>query len=646
MRLKKFIITDFKGVKQKEYHFNSDTIKVSGKNGAGKSTIADAYFWLMCDKDYCLNSNPTIRPNDNRECTPTVTAVLDVEGKEITITKMQKCKKSKPNADGISTVSLTNSYEVNSVAYGDRDFKSKMAEYGLDFDNFLQLSHPDMFLSGMKDKKAREQMRNTLFAMSEGHTDLEIAMMDKSTSDIAKLLETYSKSEIEAMQNATIRKIKEVYGKDGEVLQARIEGLELAKVEIDVAELELAKNDLLKKIDDVKAKQGDFSKQIEEITTNNDEILRLQNKITEIKRQANEELSKRRQDLHHRTGEISNKIYAVDSELNDIDRKILNCQKDIEYGNAERKRLGELWKHAKAAKFDENTAICPTCHRELPEEEHDRLVSNFEKENAEWLKKIEIDGTNAKSNVDKAKNLLVELEESKKENEVKRNKLADDLDYLLSEFSGLPEYVDVWDREDVIALKAEISEREKIAEKYSSRSSANDDLKTQLEDLQEKLDIVNKRIALSENNSRIDEQIEELQAKRIEYEQAKADAEKILYQLSLLGRKKNELLTDEINKHFELVNFKLFDYRKNGEYQECCIPTYNGKDYGTATNTGLQMRMKLDIIKGLQKFYGVEYPVFVDGAECLDTDNLNAIKMDCQMIYLCVSDDTELKISF
>ena len=117
-----------------------------------------------------------------------------------------------------------------------------------------------------------------------------------------------------------------------------------------------------------------------------------------------------------------------------------------------------------------------------------------------------------------------------------------------------------------------------------------------------------------------------------------------MYQLDLVSRKKNTLLQDDVNSHFELVDFKLFDWLKNGEYKETCIPTYRNKDMGISTNTGLEILMKLDIIRGLQSFYNMYLPVFVDGAEALSESTVKMINMDTQIILLKATEDKELKI--
>ena len=151
-------------------------------------------------------------------------------------------------------------------------------------------------------------------------------------------------------------------------------------------------------------------------------------------------------------------------------------------------------------------------------------------------------------------------------------------------------------------------------------------------------------ISRASNNDSIDEQIAELRKKQIEYEQALADCEDILDQIKEIGKKKNNLLTEEINSNFEVVKWIFYEYQKNGEYKEICVPTINGKRFGECTNTGLEVLAKLDIVKGLQKFYGSFYPVFLDNAECLDSKSKSKIDMNCQLIMMCVSEEKELKV--
>ena len=60
MKLKSMHLEFFKGVTDKTYDF-FDRTKVSAENGEGKSTIADAHFWLWCGRNYELVNEPNIK---------------------------------------------------------------------------------------------------------------------------------------------------------------------------------------------------------------------------------------------------------------------------------------------------------------------------------------------------------------------------------------------------------------------------------------------------------------------------------------------------------------------------------------------------------------------------------------------------------
>ena len=145
-------------------------------------------------------------------------------------------------------------------------------------------------------------------------------------------------------------------------------------------------------------------------------------------------------------------------------------------------------------------------------------------------------------------------------------------------------------------------------------------------------------IAANSVNENIDNQIEMLRKKQIEYEQSRADAEQILYQVSLLNKRKNELLTDDINKHFKYVKWVLFRYAKNGNYEDCCVPTIDGKELGVSTNNALGIRAKVDICEGMQRYYGQSYPILLDNIEAIDTEGRKALVSDSQLIMFAVTD--------
>lgn len=665
-------LENFKGTKDKTYEFGKTT-RLSGMNRIGKTTIATAWFWLLADKNYELVSNPNIRPDDVEECVPTVTAGLDVDGKKITIAKMQKRKVGKPDANGISKVTLTNTYEINSVPKTERDFKADLEELGLSFDNFLVYSHPDVFTKDLSQKNKQDNMRKYLFAMSHSKTNIEIAHMNKDTADVAKLLESYKFEEIEAMNNASKKKAVEQL----DAIPNQIIGLEKAKVDVDVAEQELAKAELERKITEVDQKIVGAGNAVESLRQ---EEMQLQFDMSVITQNMSRELSAKRRELENSLENYDPVVENIRKNISKTEGQISDNTKAIADADAERKKLGEQYNaekvkvfdetyclfDAKKWVFDESTTVCSLCGQKLPEDKIEQLKADFERRKeearADAMRKL----ADAKNNFAAQKNSNLEgikakgtakknlIEELTKKN-VDLQAVIDDLkeqekvaaarkEELSKQLAEIPEEADYTQNKEYVALNTRHNEVLAEIERLQAADDAEivASLKIEKADLRSQLEEINKIIAQAANNIRIDEQIADMQKKQREYEQAKADAEKILHQLKEVSKRKNELLVEEINQHFGIVSWKLFDYQKNGEYKEVCVPMVDGKEFGVTTNTGREIQAKLDICNSFQRFFDMFVPIFLDGAESLNNEYIPAV--DTQLILLTVTEDKQLKV--
>ena len=678
MILKSLRLENFKGVKDKTYEFGKTT-RVSGMNRRGKTTIGAAWYWLMSDKNYELVSNPNIRPDNVEDCIPTVTANVDVDEKEITLSKMQKRKVGKPDKNGVSKVNITNTYEINSVPKTERDFKAYLEELGFEFDKFLICSHPNVFTKDLSLKKKQDEMRKYLFTMASEKTDLEIAQMDKETADVAKLLESYKFEEIEAMNNASKKKAVEQL----DAIPNQIIGLEKAKVDVDVAEQELAKADLTRRIAECDKKIAGADHSLDELR---DKEMRLQLDISGITQTMNRELSNRRYEIDADLCGCEDELKHLEQTISLKENQIVGNEKAITDADAERKKIGEKYnaEYAKAFDeapylfdeskwvFDENSTVCSLCGQKLPEDKIEQLKADFEsrKEKAkadaeeklkakrfkfDTDKKVELNrlntiGTEKKELITeltkKNADLNTEIDALKKQEQDAIAKKEE----LSKQLSEIPSEADYTQNEDYVKLKAE---RDKVLadiEKLESDGADKivTDLKVEKADLQSQLDEVNKIIAQAENNVQIDDKIADMQHKQNEYGQAKADAERILYQLKEVSKRKNKLLVEEINQHFGIVRWKLFDFQKNGEYKEVCIPTVLDEEagiykvFGDTTNTGREIEAKIDICNSFQKFFNMYVPIFLDGAESINDEYVPAV--DTQLILLTVSEDKQLKV--
>ena len=637
--IEKMELTNFKGYINATYEFGEKSNSILGQNGAGKSTIATAWYWVFANCDSDLHNNPAIFPLGVEECTPTVRIWLNCNEKSVEVAKIRKRTVKKSKTGGADTISLSNSYEVNSVEYGERDFKKKMQEYGFDFDLFLPLSHPDVFTS---QKSA--DMRKVLFGMASEQSDFDIALQTDNCTEATNLLKMYTFEEVKAMQNATLRKIREEYGKDGEILRAKIEGMEQSKTDIDVAELELQKNAINEQIAENKAKQEDISKEFEEQQKASDGILELKFELNDLQRKANEENSRKRREIEDKISDKKFLVRQTEKTINDTENLIEQTNRIIEEFTNTLQSVRDKWKAENERVFDENSLICSYCGQEYTSEKKEQLREEFESHKANELNIITGNGNMVKSKSDKEKETLERLNKELLEHKKSLEMLNNAISNLEKQLSELPDGIDISDQPEVQEIQRQIDGKEQAMSKGNSADEIRQQLKDEGEDLQSQLTEVEKQLALAQKNIEIDEQIADLRKKQGEFEQNKADCEKILYQLDLVSRKKNELLTEDINKNFDIVKWRMFEYQKNGDYKDCCVPTIDDKRFGESTNTGREVLAKLDIIKGLQRFYDQSYPAFLDGAECLSDETVKRIEMDCQLILLKVSEDKELKI--
>lgn len=634
--LKRVVLENFMCYAHADFDFYAIT-KITAKNGKGKSTIATAYLWCLFNCDYELKDNPVVRREVDEKSVDdmdtSVELILDVDGKEISMKKVQKRTYSK---DG-NSYKDDNKYFINDVPKTLKDFNAYL---DVDMNVFKMCSNVNAFLN---QKPA--EMREYLFGLVGDVTDLDIASQKAELAELVPLLNKYTVEELSAMNKATKTKIT----KDLPILDGQIKEKERdiqLKQAIEVSNLELQKNSLKEQIADCIAKQTDNDKLMAEYDKASADILDLKFKQGDLSRKANGENVKARREIENKISEKKDYLINIANTIQKNNSEISGYQNDIESGARERNRLADVWKKIKEEKFNDNTAICPTCRRELPAEEIESLRSSFEKTKADRLAKVEKDGLEVKADVDNARDMIPRLEKCNEENIANQQKLEEEVADLEKQLSELPQEIDVSATEEYKVLEQQIAEKEQAMHKANDISAVKAELKAQETALRQQLAECESQIAKSDTAA--DEQrLEELKQTRVDSEQNKANAEKILDLLDELDKAKNEALTEAVNSHFGLVKWQLFEYAKNGNYKSCCIPTVDGKSIlTTMSNKGNRILGRVDICNSIQKISGISVPIILDDSESLDEDNQKKVAemVDSQLIMLIVNDSEKLEI--
>lgn len=634
--LKKAVLENFMCYAHAEFDFYAIT-KIVAKNGVGKSTIATAYLWCLFNCDYELKDNPVVRREVDGvsvdDMDTSVELTLDVDGKEITMKKAQVRTYNKDKTG----YKDDNSYYINDVRKNLKDFNAYL---DVDMNVFKMCSNINAFLN-----QKPVEMREYLFSLAENVTDLDIAHSKAELVELVPLLEKYTTKELSAMNKATKAKIT----KDLPILDGQIKEKERdiqIKSDIDTSDLELLRNSLKEQIADCVAKQTDNDKLLAEYDKASADILDLKFKQGDLLRKANEENIKARREIEDKITDKKFLVKQIEKTVADTESCIASSEKTIECIKAYLQAERDKWKEENERKFDDSSLICPYCGNEYREDKKEQLKADFAKHKADNLKTITDNGNMYKERLDKEKatleSLKAELLQHKESLEMLNTAIAD----LEKQLSELPQEIDVTATEEYKALEQQIAEKEQAMHKANDISSVKAELKAQESDLRQQLAECESKIAKSDTAA--DEQrLEELKQTRVDSEQNKANAEKILDLLDELDKAKNEALTEAVNSHFGLVKWQLFEYAKNGNYKSCCIPTVDGKSIlTTMSNKGNRILGRVDICNSIQKISGISVPIILDDSESLDEDNQKKVAemVDSQLIMLIVNDSEKLEI--
>jgi len=677
LKIRSLHMENFKGIKSLDVNFSNKT-SIKGQNAAGKTTIFDAFTWLLFNKNSAGEEKFNVRPLDkdghridNVEIK--VVGVIEVDGKEVELSKVQKQNWVKKR--GTDTVTLqgnVNSFEIDGYPKSEADFKAYVSNLAQSDDMFKMLTNPQYF-SSLKWK----DQRDILMKLTTEVSDVELAkeMFDENAyaeSLIEELEKAPSTDDIRAKFSKALSEWKK---KQAEI-PVRIDEAEKSKIDVDVAEQELAKTDLTRRIAECDKKIENAGSALGDLRSKE---MQLQFDMSGMEQTMNRELSNKRSIMDAELRDCKNELehFAVTISLKE--KQISDNEKTITDADAERKKLGEQYNAEKAKAFDEtpylfdeskwvfdeSTTICSLCGQKLPADKIEQLKADFEerktKAKADAKRKLNDSKsdfiTQKESNLEEIKaygfakkNLIEELTKKNADLQMEIDSLKkqeqgtftnkEELCKLLSE---IPEEADYSQNEEYVKLKAEHDKILADIAKLESEGAYKvvTDLKAEKTNLQAQLDEVNKVIAQAANNIMIDDRIETLRDEQKEIGQKVADQEQMLYLLEEFIRFKLNKVSESINSHFKTVNFKLFEMQLNGGMKDCCECTVNGVPYSTL-NSGHRIVAGLDIIRSLSELYGVSVPIFVDNAESLN--EFNVPDMDAQLILLSVSADKQLKV--
>lgn len=599
IKLKQLKIENFKGIKSLEIDFKEDVTNILADNGKGKTTIFDAYTWLLWDKDSLNRKDFSIKPYDKdgaeiHNLESMVEGTLEFDDEEITLKKIYKeIWTKKRGSTQAEFTGHTTDYYMNSVPVKKKEYTDRLATV-IDEENFNLLSNP-IYFNQILDKNKR---RSIVLGLIEDIGKDEVL---KENEDLKKLpLDKYTIDEIKAMAKDSAKKIN----KDIESIPARIDELEKSKVgEIDFDSLEFRKNFVTPAIKEIDEKLADVS-------TSSDEITEITSKISELEQEKSKIKTNFEIENHKIASKNKNTLSEKEKdekELQEINDTVARLAENIDYYRTE-------WVKINSSKY-EGDFKCPTCGHDLEEHQIDEIISKFNLDKSEKLEIVEKEAARMKARIEDYKKRIEELRSKKYE--------------LIEEI-----------KLDEVKIKTLDDEIKTLKEKLSNLSTGD---KTELikkkEELTKELEELNKTLSLQGQNEKLDKRIKELEKQEKDLAKSYEEQQEIIYLCEEYTRTYVDLVSDKINAAFYNVKIKLFEQQINGGITETCEVTLDGVPYSDLNSAG-KINAGLDVINAISEKLDIEVPIFIDNAESIN----ELIKTEAQLVRLVVSKDKELKI--
>jgi len=616
IKLKKLTLENFKGIKNLAVAYPNQVTSIYGDNGTGKTSIVDAFSWLLSGKDSTGKANFQLKTLDRgkelHKLEHSVEAVISIDETEITLKRVFKEKWTTQRGAAVAEMNgHETEYFIDGVPHKQKDWETKLSEIFGDMSIFGLVTSVSAF-----NLLEWRQRRAILLDVCGDVTDADVI---KSNPELVPLAEVKRSLEDEKKVISGTR--KEIMDKLKEI-PARIDELNRqlqTYAPLNINALEAKAESITKRIDEAKASGG-----ATELITKKAEFRK---ELADHEYEYNKSCKLAKAEAEDKLNEAKSEYKRALAALSDIQSevsKLKSSQTDME-----QKLQSIRAEYKKAAEPVHIDCTCPTCKQDLPEERVNATKANAERARQERLDEIIAKGNSTDAKIKEISEKIAHEEaqatEAEKDIAVLAERVAEHEKSLGSvKLPAKPERMAV--------LEAMIEDIDKaIAEEKPADTTA---MEQELKEVQQS---INDEKSAQKSRNRI----KELEA---EENNLNAELEKINFMLHLLEeftKAKISMLEDKINGKFEIVRFKLFDQQINGGISETCVTLVDGVPYGYGLNRGAEINAGLDIVKTLSAHYGINAPVFIDNAEAVT----KLISIDSQLIKLIVAEGKNLEVA-
>ncbi|MDH2337338.1 AAA family ATPase [Clostridium perfringens] len=638
--LKTLILRNFKGIKDLRVDFNRVT-DISGNNAVGKTTIFDAFTWLLFDKNSLDAKDFEIKTLDKNNnvihgLEHEVSALLNINGVEKKLSKIYKEKWTKKRGEAEKQLTgHTTDYYIDDVPVKKVEFQEAIGNI-IDEKLFKLITNP-LYFSTILNWKDR---RNVLLSIIGDVDVMDVIKLNNTLKGFDALLGEKTVDDLKKTLAARKRKINQ----DIDSIPFRIDELDKSIINLDFEALEdelKIKNEELKQVED---KLYDSTKLGDVVLEKQQKLFNLKNMLQSIEYKAESQANRPKKELEALLDEKAYELKDTLRKVSTLEERLVSIKFKKDLVKDQMDSLRNTWheEKLKVLEFNENEFVCPTCKREFEAEDieakKESLIEQFNISKSKKLADINNKGVAKKTEFEEIEKQISNLEMEIEETKVKASGLEEEVKGIKVKLDNFKPSIILG--EEYKKVSCEISDLEVEINDNTSTKELISSLRREKSDLVDAIDTIKAKLTYREKNKATLERIEELKDEERKLAETLAKVEKEEFQCETFIKAKVKLMEDSINEKFKYVSFKLFNTLVNGAVEECCVATVNGVPFDSVNNAG-KINAGIDIINTLCNHYGVNATVFIDNAESVN----ELLECESQVVRLIVSKDKTLVIS-
>lgn len=585
-------LCNFKAIKQATFYFDGKDVVISGKNGSGKTTIYEAYYWCLFGKTLSSNGVVQMLDKDNNIVHNVETSV-DIglrinDSYNIVIKRTLSEKWKSKRLMGTETKVSWNNVPVSLTEY-----KSKIEDI-VPIKLWQLLSNNAAFMNLKTDER-----RKMLLSLARNDEDSDMVNQYPCVAKAFSENKTLAEFSIQTknQRKTASKELSEIPAKilAQEALKVRSEASEENESLACVEQYYASEKAATAKIDDYKATwNAKQSKEVERLRKERITLEEALSKAENIKRSNENEQQNR----------IA-KLAAITEQFNQYKSEWLKINDET---------------------FDfENSDICPICGTKLSDEfkheRHQKAVEDYNRKKSERLDDV-----------------------MRKAQELSQQKSV-----LAGSIKVYNEITSINTNNEIKSITSDLSKVNKEYQNASAKDISQDEIYCELcKDLEliksKKPSNAESIIQLRTNeeiNKRIEAEKKNLQKRSMELSQVIADCDKAIDEIFEYRKAELESVQKEANSLFANVQWKFYTKNvTNDELQEICECIVNGVDYNNL-NKAAKVNAEIDIINAISKHYDVALPCWIDNKESVS----DVMHCNQQQIMLEVVKNKELSIN-